>query len=178
MIVNIIPTPKRVELFAGTVEVPLAVDGRGRWAAHARTLADALALVLGRAGGTVETGTGIRMEYDASLAPDEYRIDSRDGILLSASDEEGLFYAMASLLLAMQARGDGIAMERALIEDRPDKPYRALLVDLARAWHPARTVHQYIELCFLLKIRYLHLHFVDDHGYTLPSRVLPHVTDG
>lgn len=177
MICNIIPTPKRVELLGGTADAPLAVTADAQWEAHAATLARAMELILGR---PIATGgeAGVRLAYDATLEKDAYRIESDGGIVLSASDEEGLFYAMASFLLAMQSRGESVAMERAVIEDHPDKPYRALLVDLARAWHPARTVHQYIELCFLLKIRYLHLHFVDDHGYTLPSRVLPHVTDG
>ena len=50
------------------------------------------------------------------------------------------------------------------------------MVDLAREWHPAKTIFKYIDVCFMLKIRYLHLHFIDDQAYTLPSRVLPNLT--
>ena len=175
MICNIIPTPKKVKLSEGVTDVPLFVSCDGRWEHCVDALCESFekifAYPLGR-------GDGIRLAFDASLPSDAYRLDSEDGITLYASGEEGLFYAMASLLLAINGRDGKFTIEKAVIEDHPDKPYRALLVDLARAWHPARTVHQYIELCFILKVRYLHLHFVDDHGYTLPSRVLPHVTDG
>ena len=175
MISNIIPTPKRVEIFEGMTDVPLSVCGDDHWSAYTQTLVEAFEKMFAR---SPKIGEGIRLSFDATLPANAYRMDSRDGIVLYASNEEGLYYAMASLLLAINARDGKFTLERALIEDYPDKSYRALLVDLARAWHPAHTVHQYIELCFILKIKYLHLHFVDDHGYTLPSRVLPHVTDG
>ena len=175
MIRNIVPTPKKVELFGGSIDVPLFVACDDQWASYAKTLGDAFEKMFERSLGK---GDGIRLAFDGSLPKDAYRLDSREGIVLYASHEEGLLYAMASLLLAINARDGKFTLEKALIEDYPDKSYRALLVDLARAWHPARTVHQYIELCFVLKIKYLHLHFVDDQGYTLPSRVLPHVTGG
>ena len=62
------------------------------------------------------------------------------------------------------------------IEDKGDKPFRALMVDLARQWHPMRHVLKYVDICFMLKLPYLHLHFIDDQRYTLPSRVYPELS--
>ena len=175
MISNIIPTPKKVALAEGSSRVSLSVSADSKWTSYTEILSDAFEKMFGR---TLGEGDGIKLAFDESLPKNAYRLDSREGIVLYASDKEGLYYAMASLLLAINKRDGSLTLEKALIEDYPEKPYRALLVDLARAWHPAHTVHQYIELCFVLKIKYLHLHFVDDQGYTLPSRVFPHVTDG
>lgn len=175
MISNIIPTPKKVELFGGSVDVPFFVSCDDKWEPYAETLSSAFQTLFQR---PLERGEGICLAFDGTLPKNAYRMDSKEKIVLSASNEEGLLYAMASLLLAIQFRDGKCTLERGLIEDYPEKAYRAILVDLAREWHPARTVHQYIDLCFILKVRYLHLHFVDDQGYTLPSRVLPHVTDG
>lgn len=175
MINNIVPTPKKTEIFDGMIEVPRFVSCDAEWGVCADTLAQAFDLLFGY---PIARGEGISLARDESLSKNAYRLDSRDGIVLYASDAEGMYYAVASLLLAVSARDGKVSMERALIEDFPDKDYRALLVDLAREWHPAHTVHQYIELCFILKIKYLQLHFGDDQGYTLPSKAFPHLTDG
>ena len=176
MLINIIPTPKKVLLAEGISEVPLAVTCKEDWLSYAQSFSDAFERLFGH---PLKNGSdGIRLEFDPTLAQSAYRLDSRNGITLYASDKEGLFYAMATFLLAISARDGKFTLEKALIEDHPDKDYRALLVDLAREWHPSRTVHQYIELCFILKIKYLQLHFGDDQGYTLPSRAFPHLTDG
>ncbi len=83
------------------------------------------------------------------LSPsDHYRIETREGIVLSASTEEGILYAIASFLQIMEIKNGQIEVAKLLIEDHPDKEYRALMVDLAREWHPAITVDRYIDVCF------------------------------
>ena len=47
------------------------------------------------------------------------------------------------------------------------------MVDLARKWHPFEALLYYVDLCFLYKIKYLHLHFIDSQSYTLPSDKFP-----
>ena len=50
------------------------------------------------------------------------------------------------------------------------------MVDLARQWHPFEELFAYVDLCWLYKIKFLHLHFVDTQSYTLPSAVLPGIS--
>ncbi len=119
---------------------------------------------------------GILLCYDASIASDAYTLDTCDGIVLRASSTEGMSYAVATLLQMVARVDTELFVGRAHIEDAPDKDYRTLMVDLAREWHPVSTIYKYIDVCFMLKIRYLHLHFIDDQAYTLPSRVLPNLT--
>jgi len=177
MISNIIPTPKKVQLCDGDVKIPLCVSCEyDAWLDCARTLSSSFEKIF-ECQMTVGDG-GIALKYDATLPPKSYRLDSRENITLSASDKEGMFYAIASFILAVKKSSFGFSIEKALIEDYPDKDYRTLLVDLAREWHPAHTVHKYIDLCFILKIKYLHLHFIDDQRYTLPSKAFPNITKG
>lgn len=172
MINNIIPTPKRVELSGGVSVIPFSVscDEVG-WCEYVKTLPDAF-LKLYKSPLTVCEG-GIILKKDDTLPMGSYKIDSRDGIVLSAKDDEGILYAIATLIQAAEVKDGKITVECAIIEDYADKDYRSLMVDLAREWHPASTVLQYIDLCFMLKVKYLHLHFIDNERYTLPSKAFP-----
>ena len=176
MIANILPTPKKVTMMNGTVALPFFVSTEhAEWSVYTKTLSDAFQKLFAQ---PLSEGNGIKLCYDPTIPKKHYKLDSVNGIVLSASDSEGLLYAMATLIQAIQKKDDCLTLEKAIIEDYPDKDYRTLMVDLAREWHPVHSVHKYIDLCFILKINYLHLHFIDDQRYTLPSKAFPHITDG
>ena len=120
-------------------------------------------------------GDGIRLNSDPNLDKDEYRISvTKDGASIYASGEQGISYALATLLQICEADGDfAIKLPICEISDKPDCDYRTLMVDLARKWHPFNTLLGYVDLCYLYKIKYLHLHFIDTPSYTLPSRAFP-----
>ncbi len=175
MISTIVPTPKKIEIFEGVTCLSPALSSRhAPWAHHLNLLADCLCRIFGCPFQKAEGG--ITLAYDASLAPKSYRLDSREGLLLSASDEEGLFYGLASVLQAIDQKDGQFTAEKALVEDYPDKDYRSLMVDLSREWHPADKIFRYIDVCFFLKVKYLHLHFIDDQRYSLPSKVFPEIS--
>ena len=176
MIRNIIPTPKKCELIGGTSELPFAVSCEvAEWGEYATVLSDAFKKLYKSSLSLCEGG--IVLKRDESISHGAYRIDTREGAVLSASDSDGILYAIATFIQAAEVKDGRISVERALIDDCADKEYRSLMVDLAREWHPAYTVHQYIDLCFMLKIKYLHLHFLDNERYTLPSRAFPKLNE-
>lgn len=171
----LIPTPKNIKREDGYREIPLKIFAECEdllcvteaFCESIKKLYDKDVLI--------EEG-GVLLRYDDSLAEGAYTVDTREDIILSASSKEGICYAIATLL-QMAAPSDGsLWVARLYIQDAPDKPYRSLMVDLAREWHPASTIFKYIDVCFMLKIRYLQLHFMDDQAYTLPSKVLPELT--
>ena len=172
MLNHIIPTPKSVEGYEGTTAVALRFEcTESAWCEYVKALTDSF-LKLFKV--TLEPGKGgIVLKKDDTLPNGSYRYDTREGVVLSASDSEGILYAIATLVLTATVKNGMLTVSRALINDHPEKEFRALMVDLAREWHPARTVLQYIDLCFALKIKYLHLHFIDNERYTLPSRAFP-----
>lgn len=169
MIKNILPTPKKLEIFEGVTCVKAEISTNyAPFAPHLSVFADAAEKIHDT---TVAIAAGgIHVIYNAALAADAYIFDSREGITLQASSAQGLSCALATALHAVEGCADGFQCEKAYIEDYPDKEYRGIMVDLARCWHPAKQVLRFIDLCFALKIRYLHLHFIDDQLYTLPSK--------
>ena len=176
MLYNVIPTPKKCELTGGTSALPFFVScDETEWNEHVRVLSDAFKK-LHKSSLSLGDG-GIVLKKDESISKGAYRIDTSDGAVLLASDSEGILYAIATFIQAADVKDGKITVERALIEDYSDKEYRSLMVDLAREWHPAYTVHQYIDLCFILKIKHLHLHFIDNERYTLPSKAFPKLNE-
>lgn len=172
MINTILPTPKKTEAFEGVSVVNAAI-----WTEHApfteylAVFTDAAKRIFG-IDVAVQPG-GIQVVYDASLASDAYTLDSREGLVLAASCKEGLLYALATAIHAIKVKNGQISCEKAFIEDHPEKPYRALMVDLVREWIPAHRVLRYIDVCFMQKMNHLHLHLVDDQRFTLPSKAFP-----
>lgn len=169
---TLLPTPKELEIFPGETRVKAAIDtDYAPFRPHLEVLSAALEKLYGIPL-RLEPG-GIRVTHRPDLPDNAYALDSRQGILLSASGVQGLLYALATALHVIRPQGGELVCDRARILDWPEKDYRGLMVDLARCWHPPRQIFCYIDLCFALKLRYLHLHFMDDENYTLPSRVLP-----
>lgn len=172
MIQHVLPTPKKVCMYEGQTVVNAAISTEyALFSPRLAVFCDAAEKILGI---PVTRGPGgIRVYYDAAITPDAYTMDTREGVVICASDTQGLMYGLATALLALEPRGDGFTCEKAYIEDFPEKDFRGIMVDLARKWHPARQIFCYIDLCFALKLRYLHLHFMDDGLYSLPSRLFP-----
>ncbi|MBQ8894718.1 MAG: family 20 glycosylhydrolase [Clostridia bacterium] len=173
MINNIVPTPKKTDIFEDILTVPFCIGTEvPEWEGCCAVFATAFEKIYNK---KLEIAPGgFLLKKDPSLPADAYVIE---GTALYASSKEGILYALASLLPAVTVREE-MTLENARIEDRPEKSYRSLMIDLAREWHPAYTIHHYIDLCFFLKINHLHLHFIDDQRYTLPSKAFPHITDG
>ena len=171
----LIPTPKKVELYEGVQELQQRIfSERGSFLAMADAFCESAKKLFKKDFLIAESG--ISLCYSPLLPRGSYILDTREGVVLSASSEEGISYALATLLQMIVELDGSLWIAKAYIQDSPDKDYRTLMVDLAREWHPTETIFKYIDVCFMLKIRYLHLHFIDDQRYTLPSRVLPDVT--
>lgn len=181
---KVIPMPKAVlgEDREGrftyiSVSAAICTD-HAAFAVHTDTLAAYAAkvhgVILAREAG------GIVLCHDASLGAGEYRIICGEGgVYAYASDDDGAAYAMSTLLQLMAVDGDALTFPKVEISDRPDCAYRSLMVDLARQWHPFPTLFAYVDLCYLYKIKFLHLHFVDTQLYTLPSDIFPKIaTEG
>lgn len=120
---------------------------------------------------------GITLLKNTALSAGEYQINcTKSGILLSAADNDGITYALATLHQILSMQDGKLIVPAYSIADKPDASYRALMVDLARQWHTLDQVKDYIELCYLYKIKFIHLHFTDKESYTLPSEVLPRLS--
>ncbi len=121
---------------------------------------------------------GVRIVRNDSLAPNAYTLDSTNGALvLSASAREGLHYALASALLLLRCREDTLSVQSLTVTDYPEKDYRAFMIDAGHVWQPFDKMLKYVDLCYLYKIRYLHLHIADEQLYVLPSKAFPKLNE-
>ena len=114
---------------------------------------------------------GIFVKYDASLEEEEYKID---GATVYASTLFGMKNGLASVFQLIKAVDkQTVTLSDTKVWDKPDKDFRAFFADLARKWHDFDVLLGYVDLCYLNKIKYLQLHFVDDQGWTVPLRTFP-----
>lgn len=123
---------------------------------------------------TFEKGEGgIEIIAGPEMKDEEYRLDISKKAVIKAKDNYGAARALATLIQISEPDGEAITADSLSVSDYPDRDFRAVMVDLARNFHPTDTVLRYIDICFFYKIRYLHLHFTDDQSYTLPCRCFP-----
>ena len=174
----LVPTPKKLQVEDGDlILAPYISTDYEPFAAFANTFCESIEKIFSKKNiASVKEG-GIVLSYNAVLPENAYTFDTLgETAILSASSCEGIAYAVSTLTNLVSFEGGELRIRRVHIEDAPDKDYRTLMVDLGREWHPAHLIYRYIDVCFMFKIKYLHLHFMDDPIYTLPSRVLPDVT--
>ncbi len=120
-----------------------------------------------------EKGGGINLVFDETVKTGAYHLNGEGEVTVLASDVEGCRYGIASAIQLIQKSDGELYFPQVKIYDYPEKEHRGFMVDLARWWHPKRTILAYLDLCFYYKIKYMHLHFVDYQRYTLPSKAFP-----
>ena len=170
---NVIPRPKGVLFLNGSIKIKAAIISK-----HSAfdVYVEAFVEYAKKLNGIdfSHSEGGIEIWRDITLEASQYRITSSDGrVKLSAFDEDGLTAGFATLHQMMSVEGEEILFPAVTVTDKPDCAYRALMVDLARKWHTVEEITDYIDLCYLYKIKFIHLHFTDSQGYTLPSVIFP-----
>ncbi|WMB15701.1 beta-N-acetylhexosaminidase [Akkermansia muciniphila] len=150
-----------------------------------------LPLPLKTAGQASKKAACIIIKKDPSLAArgeEAYSIQSSPGgIILSAADARGIFYAGQSLVQMMPAIfHDGTADKSIVpwnisetpfrITDYPRFSWRALMIDEARHFFGEKTIKQIIDQMALLKMNILHWHLTDDTGWRIEIKKYPLLT--
>lgn len=179
----VLPTPKEVSgagadgNFTSAVVIPSVYCEKSDWF----PLRDAFILYTKKTLGTafeIKPG-GIELIFEHRLKRGHYRLDVSEIVRLYACDISGMGYGLATLLQMMTVENGRIHIPAASVYDYPDCSFRTLMVDLARQWHTFENILDYVDLCFLYKANYLHLHFIDSQSYTLPSQAFPNLpTEG
>lgn len=174
--IPLIPTPKKVRIYDDTITLAnLSIHtNHCPWKKHISIFQDYFRRINDTV--PIESCGGIELYFDSSIKASGYVFDSTNGIRISASDEEGILYGLATALQLIKVENSRLSAPKFHIEDYPDKEYRGLMVDLARLWHPMHTIFRYIDICFYFKVKYLHLHFIDDQIYSLPSKHFPNIS--
>ncbi|HWK07453.1 MAG TPA: family 20 glycosylhydrolase [Puia sp.] len=173
-------------------------------------LAGALSPILGRrlivskGAGAVPGGHAAAIKQKSillrkvSMEPAAYELSvGKDSLVIRASDAEGVFYGIQSLLTATdpvewrgvpsdkamraghvpgRASRRGIVLPGMEVRDRPRFAYRGFMLDVARNFRSPRELCRILDLMALYKMNVLHLHFSDDEGWRLEIPSLPELT--
>ena len=124
-----------------------------------------------RTGGEGAAESGIVIARDPSLGPEAYAMETaEDHIRITASDERGAIWALATLYQLMDS---GNKVPCGWISDAPRYRHRGLSLDCVRHFFPIEEVYKIVEEMSLVKMNSLHWVLSNDQGYRIESRVFP-----
>ncbi len=168
-VINVIPYPKNVSGTLEEIKLTAQLSADPTFATQAKIFSGYFTTV--HQCDLEEGENGIIAIKDENLADNEYVLEVKDfKVYLKASNTYTISYAFATLLQLTTSSGGVLKVPTVLIEDNFDRDYRGLMVDLARKFHPFSCLHKYIDLCYLYKVKYLHL--IDHQSYTFPSQFI------
>lgn len=130
---------------------------------------------------------GIVMRIDPDIGkPESYRlnIDSKR-VTVTGADAAGAFYGIQTMLqlfpptiyshrLQPQTRWTAPAVN---ISDAPNRPWRGLMLDVARYFYDVDFVKRVIDLMAHYKLNKLQFHLIDDSGWRLEIKRYPLLTE-
>ena len=109
--------------------------------------------------------------------PEFYRISiTTDSVIVEYASERALKIAHRVLATHNYIPGDGTPLPCAVIEDYPDLPYRAVMIDIARNFQQVSDLQTVVQMLARYRLNTLHFHFCDDEAWRLEIPGLPELT--
>ena len=172
----IVPLPQSLEVKPSELQIARAVAlDVPADAPHAvRALEELLAALDLARDDAAAVRVRLKLEDDAALGDEGYRLDVGDGIDLVARTDVGLLHAVQSLrqLLPASAQPE-YALPRLAITDAPAYRWRGLSLDVARSFLPVEYLEKHIDRMAMFKMNRLHLHLSDDQGWRMEIKRYP-----
>lgn len=119
-------------------------------------------------------------------APEGYKLTVTPRLVtVTGADRGGLFYGLQTLLqlfpkqVYASTRQRGVEWTAPCVEvtDAPERPWRGMMLDVARYFHDVDYVKHYIDMMAAYKLNKLQFHLIDDSGWRLESKKYPRLTD-
>ncbi len=176
---QILPAPKELLEKEGMNTMPSFIHlADDRYFPQAEALSAALKALTGKevAHGGVwpKSQPCIRYLHDRSLKSEEYSLSTEGDIVLKASTPTGMAHAMATVLQLAEKNEEGKwELPKVIIKDSPDFEFRDFMVDMGRNPHSPETLRRVVDMLWLAKTNYLHLHLTDDQLFSWPSTAYP-----
>ena len=188
--IQIIPQPQTVEQNNGVYRLPekVAIGFDSSLKAQAEYLQEMLAQSTGRVAILKEGKVkgDIVLSKDADLKSEAYKLSvTTKGIKISASDASGAFYGIQSMLQLFPAEIYNERWQRNIvweapcveIEDAPERPWRGLMMDVARYFYDKEFIKKTIDMMAMYKLNKLQFHLIDDSGWRLEIKKYPKLTE-
>lgn len=190
---HLLPEPQHVEQLNAPpfrLTANTAITYSPSLEAQARYLAD---VVQRSTGYTLKTRRsshgvkGITLRLDPMIEhPEGYKLTvSQKGVLISARDAAGAFYGLQtflqllppSILSAQLQKGVKWEAPAVKVVDAPARPWRGMMLDVARYFYDVPFLKRYIDLMAHHKLNKLQLHLIDDSGWRLEIKQYPRLTE-
>jgi len=94
-------------------------------------------------------------------------------IVLEADNTIGILRGMETILQLLDFDSDGPYFPSLTIEDAPRLAWRGLMIDVARHFVPLDNIKRNIDAMAAVKLNVLHMHFTDDQGFRIESKIFP-----
>lgn len=189
---HLLPQPQQVEQLSAppfrlTARTPIVyspgLEGQARYLADLVQRSTGYSLPLRR---STRVLPGIVLHLDGMVPKAEgYKLTvSKKGVLISARDAAGAFYGVQTLLQlfppqllsAHLQRGVQWEVPAVRIVDAPARPWRGMMLDVARYFYDLNFLKRYVDLMAHHKLNKLQLHLIDDSGWRLEIKQYPRLT--
>ncbi len=127
----------------------------------------------------------IKLAFDGTLPEEGYLLDvCSKGISVTGADMAGVFYGIQSLLQLFPVdiysgtprRNVEWNVPCVSISDFPERPWRGMMLDVARYFYDVDFVKKYVDMMAMYKLNKLQLHLIDDSGWRVEIRKYPELT--
>ena len=184
---DIVPAPKQLVPAEGFFELNRKTALVTEEAAFAEIASDFKAQVTTATGFTLEGNGGrIILRKAGGMGKEAYRFTaSPDAILIEASEVNGAFYGLQTLLQLLPAEIYGSVKAKGIkwtvpccsIEDEPEFWYRGFLFDSGRFFFPKEEIMKFIDLMAMHKQNMFHWHLTEDQGWRIQIDKYPRLTE-
>lgn len=126
------------------------------------------------------------LDKDKVKATEGYRLEVHSQkIYIYGASPAGVFYGVQSLLQLFPAdiharrpqRGVIWAAPAVVINDAPERPWRGMMLDVARYFYDKEFVMKFIDMMAMYKMNKLQFHLIDDSGWRLEIKKYPRLTE-
>ncbi|MRX69045.1 hexosaminidase [Flavobacterium resistens] len=116
----------------------------------------------------------------SSASKESYKISISSKKIMVTGSEEGLFYAVQSLLQLLPNKPSEkkeIKLPCITVEDAPRYAYRGLHLDVCRHFFPVDVIKDFIAQMSSYKLNNFHWHLTDDQGWRIEIKKYPKLTE-
>ncbi|MDY0988982.1 family 20 glycosylhydrolase [Flavobacterium sp. CFBP9031] len=125
--------------------------------------------------------SNLKIEFDSSKnlsSKEGYKIEITPNKITITGQEEGLFYAVQSLLQLLPNKiYTEIKLPCVIIEDQPRYSYRGLHLDVCRHFFTVTVIKDFIAQMASYKLNNFHWHLTDDQGWRIEIKKYPKLTE-
>lgn len=123
----------------------------------------------------------LTLNENSKIEKEGYRLKvNKNGVLIEASDLNGLFYGVQSLIQMMPSESGAreiVEVPFAVVEDYPRFAWRGLHLDVCRHFMPKDFVFKYLDFMAMHKLNTFHFHLTEDQGWRIEIKKYPLLTE-